>query len=104
MVTDTELQVTTNYSFLRGASHIEEQFVQAAMLGLPALGIADRNSLTGTVLKLVKWISGVAIMTPSNDLVLMDIRMPSDLHNLAPVIIKATREQNGMFPFRSSGQ
>ena len=45
----TELQVTTNYSFLRGASHIEELFAQAAMLGLPALGITDRNSLAGIV-------------------------------------------------------
>jgi error-prone DNA polymerase len=47
--TYTELQVTTNYSFLRGASHIEELFAQAAMLGLPALGITDRNSLAGIV-------------------------------------------------------
>ncbi len=45
----TELQVTTNYSFLRGASHIEELFAQAMMLGLPALGITDRNSLAGIV-------------------------------------------------------
>ncbi len=28
-----ELQVTTNYSFLRGASHVEELFVQAKALG-----------------------------------------------------------------------
>jgi error-prone DNA polymerase len=42
-----ELQVTTNYSFLRGASHPEELFAQAKMLGLPALGITDRNSLAG---------------------------------------------------------
>ena len=47
--TYAELQVTTNYSFLRGASHIEELFAQAAMLGLPALGITDRNSLAGIV-------------------------------------------------------
>ena len=44
-----ELQVTTNYSFLRGASHIEELFAQAKLLGLPALGITDRNSLAGIV-------------------------------------------------------
>jgi error-prone DNA polymerase len=42
-----ELQVTTNASFLRGASHAEELFAQAKMLGLPALGITDRNSLAG---------------------------------------------------------
>ena len=42
-----ELQVTTNFSFLRGASHIEELFAQASLLRLPALGITDRNSLAG---------------------------------------------------------
>ncbi|MBS0560577.1 MAG: error-prone DNA polymerase [Proteobacteria bacterium] len=42
-----ELQVTTNYSFLRGASHPEELFAQAKLLGLSALGIVDRNSLAG---------------------------------------------------------
>ena len=44
-----ELQVTTNYSFLRGASHVEELFAQAAVLGLPAVGITDRDSLAGIV-------------------------------------------------------
>ncbi|WP_119680583.1 error-prone DNA polymerase [Indioceanicola profundi] len=44
-----ELQVTTHFSFLRGASSAEELFVTAAALGLPALGIADRNSLAGIV-------------------------------------------------------
>jgi error-prone DNA polymerase len=42
-----ELQVTSNYSFLRGASHVEELFAQAKLLGLPAIGITDRNSLAG---------------------------------------------------------
>jgi len=42
-----ELQVTSNYSFLRGASHIEELVAQARLLGLPAIGITDRNSLAG---------------------------------------------------------
>ena len=44
-----ELQVTTNYSFLRGASHPEELFTQAAALGISALGVADRNSVAGIV-------------------------------------------------------
>ncbi len=47
--TYAELQVTSNYSFLRGASHPEELFAQAAVLGIPALGIVDRNSLAGIV-------------------------------------------------------
>ena len=44
-----ELQVTTNFSFLRGASHPEEFFAQARALGLPAIGITDRTSLAGIV-------------------------------------------------------
>jgi error-prone DNA polymerase len=48
-----ELQVTTHFSFLRGASAPEELFKQAALLGLPALGIVDRNSVGGVVRALV---------------------------------------------------
>ncbi|MGB3624213.1 MAG: error-prone DNA polymerase, partial [Henriciella sp.] len=44
-----ELAVTTNFSFLRGASHAEELVVQAAHLGLSAIGVADRNTLAGVV-------------------------------------------------------
>ena len=42
-----ELQVTTNYSFLRGASHIEELLLTAKALGLAALAVTDRNTLAG---------------------------------------------------------
>ncbi|MBL8666003.1 MAG: error-prone DNA polymerase [Rhodospirillales bacterium] len=44
-----ELQVTSHFSFLRGASSCEELFAAAAMLGLPALGLTDRASLAGIV-------------------------------------------------------
>ncbi|MEO8558160.1 MAG: error-prone DNA polymerase [Rhodospirillales bacterium] len=44
-----ELQVTTNYSFLRGASHSREMIEQAIALGLDAIAIADRNTLGGVV-------------------------------------------------------
>ncbi len=44
-----ELQVTTNFSFLRGASHGEEFVAQAKALGLAAIAIADRNTLAGVV-------------------------------------------------------
>jgi error-prone DNA polymerase len=44
-----ELQAATHFSFLRGASSPEELFAAAALLGLPALGITDRNSLAGVV-------------------------------------------------------
>jgi DNA polymerase III alpha subunit len=44
-----ELQVTTHFSFLRGASSPAELFEQARLLGITALGIVDRNSLAGIV-------------------------------------------------------
>ncbi len=44
-----ELQVTTNFSFLRGASHPEELVETAARLGHRAIAISDRNSLAGVV-------------------------------------------------------
>ena len=45
----TELHTTTHFSFLRGASSPDELFAAAALLGLPALGVADRNSVAGIV-------------------------------------------------------
>ncbi|CAA2137524.1 Error-prone DNA polymerase [Hyphomicrobium sp. ghe19] len=44
-----ELQVTTNFSFLRGASHAEDLVEQAKALGLAAIAVTDRNSLAGVV-------------------------------------------------------
>ena len=44
-----EFAVTTNFSFLRGASHPEEMVARAAELGLSGIGIADRNTLAGVV-------------------------------------------------------
>ena len=44
-----ELQVTTHFSFLRGASSPEELFSAAALLGITALGIVDRHSVAGVV-------------------------------------------------------
>jgi len=44
-----ELAVTTNFSFLRGASHPQEMVARADELGLAAIGIADRNSFAGVV-------------------------------------------------------
>ena len=48
-MTYTELQVTTNFSFLRGASHPEEIVERAAMYGYKKIAITDRNSLAGIV-------------------------------------------------------
>jgi error-prone DNA polymerase len=44
-----ELQAASNFSFLRGASHPWELVVTAKALGLSAIGIADRNTLSGVV-------------------------------------------------------
>ena len=44
-----EIAVTTNYSFLHGASHPKELVETAVALGLAAIGIADRNTLAGVV-------------------------------------------------------
>ncbi|MBM3648928.1 MAG: DNA polymerase III subunit alpha [Alphaproteobacteria bacterium] len=44
-----ELQVTTNYSFLRSGSHPGELALRAIELGHSAIGIADRNTLAGVV-------------------------------------------------------
>lgn len=44
-----ELAVTTNFSFLRGASHAHELLARAAELKIAAIGVADRNTLAGIV-------------------------------------------------------
>src|SRR5271156_27770 len=44
-----ELQVTSHFSFLRGASSCEELFATAAAMGIEAIAIVDRNSLAGVV-------------------------------------------------------
>ena len=44
-----ELQVATNFTFLRGASHAEELALSAAALGHAAIAVTDRNSLAGIV-------------------------------------------------------
>jgi error-prone DNA polymerase len=44
-----ELDVTTNFSFLRGASHPDELVYRAAELGHAAIAVTDLNSLAGIV-------------------------------------------------------
>ena len=44
-----ELQVTSPFSFLRGASSAEELFATAALMGIEALAVSDRNSLAGII-------------------------------------------------------
>ena len=49
MTSYAELCVTSNFTFLRGASHPEELVTRAAELGLAAIAITDRNSVAGVV-------------------------------------------------------
>ncbi|WP_270938435.1 error-prone DNA polymerase, partial [Falsiroseomonas oryzae] len=44
-----ELGALSNFTFLEGASHPRELVVAAKTLGMPAIGIADRNSVAGLV-------------------------------------------------------
>src|SRR3954462_13045579 len=44
-----EIGITTNFSFLRGGSDPRAYVHQASHLRLPAIGIADHNSLAGVV-------------------------------------------------------
>jgi error-prone DNA polymerase len=45
----TELQCTSHFSFLRGASSCDELFAQAAYLGIKEMAVVDRNSVAGIV-------------------------------------------------------
>ncbi|WP_282061226.1 error-prone DNA polymerase [Roseobacter litoralis] len=44
-----ELNITSNFSFLKGASHPEEYMSRAAALGIGAIAIADENTVAGIV-------------------------------------------------------
>lgn len=44
-----ELCTTSNFTFLKGASHPEGLVVRAAYLGLAVVAITDQNSLAGVV-------------------------------------------------------
>src|SRR5690349_16447385 len=74
MTAYVEFAVTSNFSFLRGASHPEELMVQADHLGLGGLGLADRNSVAGVVrAHLVKRENGFALRYhPGSRLVFAD--------------------------------
>jgi error-prone DNA polymerase len=49
MTAYAELQVTSNFTFLRGASSPDELVERAVELGLAAIAITDRNTLAGIV-------------------------------------------------------
>jgi error-prone DNA polymerase len=49
MTVFAEVGALSNFSFLEGASHPREIVATAKSLGMPAIGIADRNSVAGLV-------------------------------------------------------
>ncbi|MBN8969909.1 MAG: error-prone DNA polymerase [Rhizobiales bacterium] len=49
MTVYAEIGVTSNFSFLRGASHPQEYVHRASKYGMYGIGIADRNTLAGVV-------------------------------------------------------
>lgn len=80
----TELQITTNFSFLRGASHPEEMVAQAATFGYDAIAITDRNTFAGIVrAHVAAKKSGMRIL-PACRLELQDgpslLAFPTDIH------------------------
>src|SRR5690606_33047269 len=52
-----ELAVTTNFTFLSGASHPADLVAEAIRLGHAGIGIADRNSVAGVVRAYSAWLS-----------------------------------------------
>lgn len=80
----TELQVTTNFSFLRGASHPEEMVEQAAAYGYSAIAITDRNTFAGIVRGHVAAKNKGIRIIPACRLDLLDgpslLAFPKDIH------------------------
>jgi len=80
----TELQVTTNFSFLRGASHPEEMVEQASALGYEAIAITDRNTFAGIVRAHVAAKKAGIRLIPACRLDLLDgpglLVFPTDVH------------------------
>src|SRR5258706_3175911 len=83
----TELQVTTNFSFLRGASHPEELVGQAVAYGYTALAITDRNTFAGIVRGHVAAKKSGLRIIPACRLDLLDgpglLAYPVDIHGYA---------------------
>lgn len=77
-----ELQITSNFSFLRGASHPEELVEQAALYGYPVIAITDHNTLAGVVRAHVAAKAKGMRIIPGATLVLQDgpslLALPTD--------------------------
>jgi len=85
----TELQVTTNFSFLRGASHPEEMVEQASAFGHSRIAITDRNTFAGIVRAHVAAKKLEMSIIPACRLDLMDgpslLAFPTDVHAYAQI-------------------
>jgi error-prone DNA polymerase len=85
----TELQVTTNFTFLRGASHPEEIVEQAATYGYTAIAITDRNTFAGMVRGHVAAKKLGIRVIPACRLDLLDgpslLAFPTDIHAYAQI-------------------
>ena len=44
-----ELSATSNFTFLTGGAHPQEYIQRAAFMSMPALAVADENSVAGIV-------------------------------------------------------
>ena len=84
-----ELQVTTNFSFLRGASHPEEMVEQAAAYGYTAIAITDRNTFAGLVRAHVAARKNGIRIIPACRLDLLDgpslLALPTDIQAYARI-------------------
>lgn len=85
----TELQVTSNFSFLRGASHPEELVEHAASLGYNAIAITDRNTFAGIVRAHVAAKKAGIKLIPGCRLDLLDgpslLALPTNIHAYANI-------------------
>ena len=75
-----ELGAISNFSFLHGASHPQEMVQQAAALGYGAIGVADRNTLSGVVrTHIAAREAGIRVLTGARLITDCGFEHPSDV-------------------------
>jgi error-prone DNA polymerase len=83
MISYSELQVTSNFTFMQGGSHPDELVERAADLGYTKIAITDRNSMAGVVrAHMAAKIKGI-VLIPACRLDLLDgpslLAFPTDI-------------------------
>ncbi len=89
-----ELSITSNFTFLTGGSHAEEYALRAALFGLPALAIADRNSVAGIVrahVKLRDIARAVEAMAKGDTTTLSTLGLDLPADTVVPRLVPAAR-------------